>query len=184
MMPQLNSNLEKSAKEQKIRNKLFDILLWLNLPIIYGVLIYIMYQFSAHNYRVDEVMGLVFSLEIVSGRNGINVVRELENRQEPEEQFIGKVLLIPSLYMCFYTEQNYGHPQNAATPVDPSSARYNENLYAFWLRSVPQQYINAMHIRNRFLKSENRGFFSVTNDMFWYHVIQVSYLLIAGIVLG
>jgi alkane 1-monooxygenase len=83
MMPQLNSNLETSAKEQKIRNKLFDILLWLNLPIIYGVLIYSMYQFSAHNYRVDEIMGLVFSLGIVSGRNGINVVHELGNRQEP-----------------------------------------------------------------------------------------------------
>ncbi len=183
-MPQLTSNLDEETKDQKLKNKLFDVLLWLNLPIIYSVLIYGIYHFAAHDYATGEIVGLVFSLGIVAGSNGINVAHELGHRQESWERFIGKALLLPSLYMHFYVEHNYGHHQNAATPEDPASARYNENLYAFWLRSVPQQYKNAWHIQRRLLKSEGRGFFSFKNDMFWYQVIQAGYLLLAGIVFG
>lgn len=184
MMPQLTSNLDEEMKEQKLKNRFFDVLLWLNLPIIYGVLFYGVYHFASNNYTNLETIGLIFSLGIIAGSNGINVAHELGHRQDSWERFIGKALLLPSLYMHFYVEHNYGHHQNAATPEDPASARYNENLYAFWLRSVPQQYINAWHIQSRLLKSENSVFFSLKNDMFWYQVIQLGYLVTVGLVFG
>ncbi|GAL73940.1 alkane-1 monooxygenase [Nonlabens ulvanivorans] len=63
-------------------------------------------------------MGLIFTLGIVAGSNGINVAHELGHRQESWERFLGKILLLPSLYMHFYIEHNYGHHVNAATPED------------------------------------------------------------------
>jgi alkane 1-monooxygenase len=84
-------------------------------------------------------MGLVFSLGIVVSSNGINVAHEQGHRQESWERFLDKMLLLPSHYMHFYEEHNYGHHLKASTPEDPATARYNESLYAFWLRSVTCQ---------------------------------------------
>ncbi|ARN78477.1 alkane 1-monooxygenase [Nonlabens spongiae] len=184
VMPQVTDNLEEDERSRKLSTKFFDVLLWLNLPIIYGVLFYGIYSYAFSPYSTAETIGLIFSLGIVTGSNGINVAHELGHRQESWERFLGKALLLPSLYMHFYIEHNYGHHQKAATVDDPASARYNENIYAFWLRSVPNQYINAWKIQRQILKSQNQSFFSLNNDMFWYQIIQFNYLLIAGLIFG
>lgn len=181
VMPSLTNNLDEASKESKLKNKFFDILLWLNVPIIFSVLFYGLFTYSTGDFHTYETVGLVFSLGIVAGSNGINVAHELGHRQDSIERYLGKILLLPSLYMHFYIEHNYGHHVNAATPEDPATARFNENLYAFWWRSVTQQYINSWRIQNRLLKGENQSFFTLKNDMFWYLIIQISYLVLIGI---
>ena len=104
IMPSLTSNLDAESKESKLKNKLFDILLWLNVPIIFSVLIYGLYIYSISNFETYEVIGLIFTLGIVAGSNGINVAHELGHRQESWERFLGKILLLPSLYMHFYIQ--------------------------------------------------------------------------------
>lgn len=42
-MPSLRSNLNKTEKDRKLKNKYFDSILWLNVPIIYAVLLYGLY---------------------------------------------------------------------------------------------------------------------------------------------
>ncbi len=182
LMPSLTSNLDEETKESKLKNKFFDVLLWLNVPIIFSVLFYGLYSYSINSYEAYEVVGLIFSLGIVAGSNGINVAHELGHRQETWERFLGKALLLPSLYMHFYVEHNYGHHIKAATPDDPASARYNENLYAFWLRSVPTQYKSAWKIQHRLNKVNETKFFGLKNDMLWYTIIQITYLVSIGIV--
>lgn len=181
-MPSLKSNLTEEEKESKIKNSFFDVLLWLNVPIIFGTLFYGLYSYSTQSYETYEMIGLVFSLGIVAGSNGINVAHELGHRQETWERFLGKLLLLPSLYMHFYIEHNYNHHLKAATPEDPASARYNENLYAFWLRSVTTQYTSSWKIQNRLNKAAGRSFLSLKNDMFWYTIVQISYLLFTGFI--
>ncbi|MEN8900247.1 MAG: alkane 1-monooxygenase [Nonlabens sp.] len=183
-MPSLKSNLTEEEKQSKSINKFFDILLWLNVPIIFGILFYGLYSYSTQIYETYETIGLIFSLGIVAGSNGINVAHELGHRQETWERFLGKILLLPSLYMHFYIEHNYNHHLNAATPEDPASARYNENLYAFWLRSVTTQYTSSWKIQGQRNKEAGRSFLSLKNDMFWYTIIQISYLLLIGFILS
>ena len=184
VMPQITDNLEDDERDKKLSNRLFDMLLCLNVPIIYSVLFLGVYSYASTSYSTVETIGLIFSLGIVAGSNGINVAHELGHRQDSWERFLGKALLLPSLYMHFYIEHNYGHHQKAATVEDPASARYNENLYAFWLRSVSQQYINGWKIQKKILDSKNQSFLSVNNDMFWYQIIQVGYILGMGLVFG
>ena len=79
--------------------------------------------------------------------------------------------------MHFYLEHNLGHHKNVGTQEDPATARYNQNLFHFWIESVIKQYFNAWVIQLRLLSMEKRSFFSVKNDMFFYTIFQIGYLI-------
>ena len=90
---------------------------------------------------------------------------------------LGKVLLIPSHYTHFFIEHNHGHHLHVSTPEDPSTAKFNQNLYSFWLQSVVGTYIKAWKIQLKLNKVNKQSFISFKNDMFWFTVIQASYLV-------
>jgi len=168
----------------KLKRKIFDWLLYLNLPIVFGLLIFGLFTISTNSLETYEFVGLVFSVGIVFGVNGINVAHELGHRQTTNERFLGKALLLPSFYMHFYIEHNFGHHLNAATPEDPATARYNQSVYSFWFTSTVRQYFNAWKIQIKLLKNNNQSFFSIKNDMFWFSVFQIAYLITVILVFG
>ena len=45
--------------------------------------------------------------------------------------------------MHFYIEHNFGHHLKVGTPDDGATAKYNQNVYSFWITSVTKQYIDA-----------------------------------------
>lgn len=177
IFPIYEHNLDKNEVDTKLKNKLFDWLLYLNLPVVYGILLLGLLRVTTTEIQPFEFIGLFVSTGIVLGVNGINVGHELGHRQSTNERFLGKALLLPSLYMHFYIEHNFGHHLNAATKEDPATARYNQNVYSFWFTSTIRQYFSALKIQNKLLKNNDQGFFSVKNDMFWYLIIEASYLL-------
>ncbi len=175
LLPHDTSNLEGEQLKKKSKSKLFDWMLYLNIPMVFGFLFYALWDVSTHNYALYEEIGLIFSIGIVLGVNGINVAHELGHRQHTFERYLGKLLLLPSFYMHFYIEHNFGHHLHAATKEDPATAKYNQSLYSFWFTSTFRQYRNAWKIQNRLLKSENEGFFSMKNDLFFYTFFQLIY---------
>jgi len=177
-------NLEYNEIESKLKNKLFDWLLYLNLPVVFGILIYCLMEISSTELNTYELIGLVFSVGIVLGVNGINVGHELGHRQSTNERFLGKALLLPSFYMHFYIEHNFGHHLHAATKEDPATARYNQSVYSFWFTSTIRQYFSAWKIQKMLLKNNNRSFFSFKNDMLWYEIIEACYLILIFLFFG
>lgn len=175
ILPKSTENLSAAERENKLKNKIYDWLLYLNLPITYATLTFALYTNQTQNLSIFEIIGLILSTGIVLGTNGINVAHELGHRVN-YDRFLGKLLLLPSLYMHFFIEHNYGHHLNVATDNDPATAKYNQPLYHFWIRSVPHQYINAWKIQNRLLQSNRKKFLSFTNDMLWYSIISLIYL--------
>jgi alkane 1-monooxygenase len=184
LFPIDNTNLEQDEVESKVKRKVFDWLLYLNLPIVYGILIYGLYSVGNHNLRIYELIGLIFSTGIVLGVNGINVGHELGHRQNTNERFIGKALLLPSFYMHFYIEHNHGHHLHAATPEDPATARFNQSVYSFWFTSTTRQYFNAWRIQKTLLKRNNHRFVSINNDMLWYSVLHICYAFVVFVIFG
>lgn len=182
LLPVETSNLEEDEVKDKLTKKVFDWLLYLNLPVVYGLVIWSFFIISNTNLATYEFVGFIFSIGIVLGTNGINVAHELGHRQTTNERFIGKALLLPSFYMHFYIEHNFGHHLHAATPEDPATARYNQSVYSFWLTSTIRQYFSAWSIQNKLLKNNNQNFFSIKNDMLWYIVFQLLYLTIVFII--
>lgn len=184
LLPIDTRNLKPEHAETQLKKKVFDWLLYLNLPIVYGLLFLSLFIVTTQTLETYEFIGLAFTLGIVLGTNGINVGHELGHRQSTNERFIGKALLLPSMYMHFYIEHNHGHHLHAATPEDPATARFNQSVYSFWITSTIRQYFNAWRIQIKLLRNNQNSFFSVKNDMFWYTVIQIAYLTIIGLLLG
>ena len=171
------TNLDEQAHASKAFNILFDWMLYFNLPIVFGLMSYFLFQVTTQSYTTSEWIGLSLSAGILLATNGINVAHELGHRQSLIERTMSKILYIPCLYMHFYIEHNFGHHMKVATPEDGATAKYNQSVYAFWIRSVSKQYVDAWKKQFELLSIKNHSFFSIYNDMFWYHLIQPLYLL-------
>ena len=171
------TNLDEQARASKAFNILFDWMLYFNLPIVFGLMSYFLFQVTTQSYTTSEWIGLSLSAGILLATNGINVAHELGHRQSLSERTMSKILYIPSLYMHFYIEHNFGHHMKVATPEDGATAKYNQSVYAFWIRSVSKQYVDAWKKQFELLSIKNHSFFSIYNDMLWYHLIQPLYLL-------
>ena len=177
MLPVNTKNLTENQTKSKAVNRFFDVLLYLNIPIVFSIVVWFFSVFSSELLNTSEIIGLVISTGIVVGSNGINVAHELGHRRSQWEKTLGKLLLLPAMYMHFYVEHNFGHHQHAATPEDPASAKYNQSVYSFWITSMTRQYVKAWQIQAQLLKRAGDSYFSINNDMLWYGFIQMGYLL-------
>ncbi len=183
LLPQDASNLTEEERSEKKRNPLFDWLLYLNIVWMFGILMATLLMVTSTSLEGYETGGYIFSTGIVLGY-GINVAHELGHRERRMERFLGKFLLMPSLYMHFFIEHNFGHHLHAATREDPATARYNQSVYSFWVTSIIGQYISAWKIQRDLLKRGGHSFVSYKNDMLWYVLIQLLYLAVVFVLFG
>jgi len=153
------SNYSKNEVESRLKNKLYNGLLYLNIPIVYGCLYFTFTIVKSKELTYFELIGIVLSLGIILGSNGINVAHELGHRKKLYERIFGKLLLIPAHYTHFFIEHNHGHHLHVSTPEDPSTAKYNQNLYSFWVQSVTGTYVKAWQIQKKITSSEKISFF-------------------------
>ncbi|MFT5602311.1 MAG: alkane 1-monooxygenase [Flavobacteriales bacterium] len=182
MMTQSTKNLDKLTKESKLKNRFFDVLLYLNVPIVYGLIVYFIYWLNSGVYPIYEYVGNVISVGIVLG-TAINVAHELGHRFNIFERVLSELLLLPNFYMHFIIEHNLGHHKHVSTPNDPATSRFNEPLYLFWIRSTCFSYLSAWNLERFRLKKDNKSFWSFYNKMFWFTLIQAIYITTLFLVL-
>ncbi|MAI24370.1 MAG: alkane 1-monooxygenase [Crocinitomicaceae bacterium] len=171
------TNLDSNAAVKKNRMWVFDAMLYANIPIVFGLMVFFFVQVQTHDYAAYEAVGLLLSAGILLATNGINVAHELGHRASLLERLMSKLLYMPCLYMHFFIEHNFGHHMNVATPEDGATAHYNQTVYGFWFTSVSKQYRNAWLLQMKLLKGQKLSFVSPKNDMLWYHLIQPAYLV-------
>ena len=171
-------NMNEHDESTALKNSFYDLILYSHLPILWGMLAWYFYTVAnvpLHNY---EYWGISLSMGIFLGAMGINVAHELGHRDKAYERFIAKLLLLPNLYMHFIIEHNRGHHVNIATKEDPASARYNEMLYSFWIRSVTMTYVSAWRLEAKRLRNEGKRFLSIHNEMIIFQIVQLAYLFL------
>jgi len=168
----------KSEVQNKLSNTFFDMLLYLNIPFVFGLLILGLFNLNQLQLNLFETVGMVLSLGILLATNAINVGHELGHRKSFIERCLSKLLYLPCLYMHFYIEHNFGHHNNVATPKDPATAKFNQTVYSFWFTSVIGQYISAWRLQLQLLKIKNLRFFSFKNDMLYYTIFELAYLFV------
>lgn len=178
------ANMNAAEEELAKKNKTYDVLLYLIVLLQYFAL----YEFLS-GMKTDELSwmdtaGRISVMGLLCGTFGINVAHELGHRVNKWEQTLAKALLLTSLYMHFFTEHNKGHHKRVATPEDPSSARYNEPVYLFYLRTITFSYISAWHIANDETRKKNRTVFSLYNEMVQFTFIQLALLGVIYFVFG
>ncbi len=170
---------EKYTDEEKKNRNLdpfFDFLLYLNIPIVFGIFFFSLEKLALTS-SVYDIIGIILSASIVMATNGINVGHELGHRKSIIARTCSKLLYLPCQYMHFYIEHNFGHHINVATPEDPATARYKQTVYSFWITSVIRTYISAWEIQLKLLKVSKRSFFSIKNDMVFYTFFQLAFLV-------
>ncbi len=167
-VPAAPVKVEDAELEAKSRRPFFDNILYLNVPILYYIVGYYIWFLGLGEMTTAEVICSIFNVGILLGVCGINVAHELGHRQDRFSRWMARLLLIPTLYSHFTLEHNYGHHLAVATPEDPATARKNESVYAFFVRSITGSYKNAWAIGDRLLKAAGRPK--------WMHEVRIGHI--------
>ena len=162
-------NLTEAQEAEAKSNPIFDYVLWLTVPLQLGALYLFLTSLDSSLTFLDTA-GRVVAMGLLCGTFGINAAHELGHRVSKFEQFLAKVLLLTSLYMHFFIEHNKGHHKHVATPEDPSSAFYKQNLYAFWIQTFVGTQKKAWQIASAEAKNK------IFNEMALFQGIQFTLL--------
>lgn len=179
-----HKNLSHEEYITRSEVKLFDWLLFLNIPLLFTLLICTFYIVSTVPIARYELTGIILSVGIIGGSAGINVAHELGHKPGIIHQLGAKFLLCPCLYMHFIIEHNRGHHLYVSTPQDPATSRYGEVVYTFWIRSVIMSYLHAWKLEATRLRKFNKSIVSLNNEMIKFTFFQFLYLLIVYFVFG
>lgn len=161
----------------------YDALLFLMVPIQYALLALLIWRVH-QGVTVAELVGMVVSMGIQSGAVAINVAHELGHRKGKWSQLAAKALLLSALYLHFIVEHNRGHHRWVCTPKDPATARLNESIYAFWLRSIVYSYLSAWRIEAAQLNTKGQLPNGLHNEVLLGTLLQFFAVVALGLVLG
>lgn len=173
-----NHNPTEEKLQKRLNDPFFDYVLYLFFAL--QVLTCLFFVWYTTNTEIGTLTwwGHVTSMGICCGTFGINIAHELGHRVNKKEQFMAKVLLLSSLYMHFFIEHNRGHHKKVATPDDPSTARLNEPVQFFWMRSMVQTWLEAWRLEFVRLKRKGLVKFSLSNEMLQFQIIQLIMVLV------
>ena len=169
-----SSNADAGEEAKRLDNAIYDLVLYSAVPAQWGMVFYFLYAAQNGQWTTVETVGNITALGLMCGVAGINVAHELGHRHTRFERWMAQSLLLTSLYMHFFIEHNKGHHRYVATPEDPSSARWREPIYAFWLRAVSTGWISAWKIQLTELRARKKPFISFSNQMLFFQLIQIA----------
>jgi alkane 1-monooxygenase len=122
-----------------------------------------------------QVVLLAALIGLYFGQVGIIVAHELMHRSDRFDHWLADLLLITVTYPHFSIEHVHGHHIRVATPEDPASARLNESLYAFQVRSITGGFTHAWAIEAERLGHQNKRWLTLENRMIQYGVLVALY---------
>jgi alkane 1-monooxygenase len=170
LFPSDNKNLEEKEKLLAEKDPFYNLLLYLMVPLQVA---YLFWFLKLESIATSDSVGRALSMGIMCGVIGINVGHELGHRLNRFEQFLGEILLLTSLENHFLPYHNRGHHTNVGTPSDPATARRNEPLYFFWIRSHFGSYFQAWKIEIQRMRIMKKFIFSFSNRMVCYNLTQL-----------
>ena len=166
-------NFSKEQEQIEKENKLYSYILYATIPIQLVCLFYFFLVIQETGLTNLELAGRVSAMGLMCGVIGINVGHELGHRNNRIDEFWGELLLLTSLNTHFLPYHNGGHHFNVATPKDAATARKNELLYVFWIRSHFTSYAQAWQLENRRLRESGRSAFHLQNRMIIYTLLNI-----------
>ncbi|MFD2566427.1 alkane 1-monooxygenase [Pseudotenacibaculum haliotis] len=167
------SNFSKEQEAYEKEQSIYSAILYLMIPIQLIFLGYFLFSIQDTTLTNLDLIGRVSAMGLLCGVIGINVGHELGHRNNRIDEFLGEILLLTSLNTHFLPYHNGGHHYNVATPNDAATARKNELLYIFWIRSHFMSYFQAWQLENKRMKENNRSWFHLQNRMVVYSFANI-----------
>jgi alkane 1-monooxygenase len=172
VMPYDADNLEGQERELAENDPFYNWILYAMVPLQVCYLVWFLLIMQQEQTSL-ETTGRILAMGIMCGVIGINVGHELGHRISRVEQFLGEILLMTSLENHFLPYHNRGHHTNVGTPQDPATARKNEPLYVFWMRSHFGSYFQAWSIEFQRMRIMKLPVLSLRNRMVGYVIAQI-----------
>lgn len=106
-----------------------------------------------------------FSSGIAAGAGGIVPAHELVHKANPVKRWVGKYMLTSCGNIYFYVHHLRIHHRLVGTGKDAATARYNESLYAFYLRTIAGQIAEAWESEATLLAKQGKGSVNFSNQL-------------------
>ena len=100
---------------------------------------------------------LALSVGVTTGVFGMLAAHELVHGHSKTEHALGLAMLTGMTYRHFRVAHIFGHHRWAATDRDPATARLGEGFYAFLVRTVTGQFIDAWRIESTRIAARHRS---------------------------
>ena len=173
------TNIDKDLETQMKQDPFYEWVIYLIIPLHMFLLVKFFFVINSTEVGSLEYFGRISSIGILLGVTGINLGHELGHRKNKGLKYLGELLLLTSLNTHFLPYHNAGHHLNVATPKDAATARKNELLFIFWIRSHFGSYMEAWKIEIRRMRTTNNFLFSIKNRMVFYTILNI--ILISSI---
>ncbi|MGN6515278.1 MAG: alkane 1-monooxygenase [Rhizomicrobium sp.] len=128
------------------------------LPILYiGAQLALIAWAALAASRADNsgFAALVLSVGLTTGVFGMLSAHEMVHSKDRGERFWGALMLTGMTYRHFRVAHIFGHHRWAATERDAATARLSESFYAFLVRTVPAQFIEAWRFETMRCRSKD-----------------------------
>ena len=137
---------DRSGQGGALRARLHAALLWVHGALHVAVVAALLYRVTQDGL-VARTLVACLSAGINGGVSAIITAHEVGHRPPRSTvRRLAQVLLFLVHYSHFTTEHNHGHHRLVATAADPATARPGEGLWTFFLRTVPAQFLSALHL--------------------------------------
>jgi alkane 1-monooxygenase len=152
------------------------------LPVQLAMLWWGLHVFTTTDFNWIGKLGWILSVGAVSGTIAITAAHELIHRPTRLEQWVGGILLSSVCYGGFKIEHIYGHHVNVSTPLDASSARYGQSVYAFVPQAVRHNVHNAWRLEMQRLR--RRGLPAWRNELLVWNGLSAAFATAAWVAFG
>jgi alkane 1-monooxygenase len=124
-----------------------------------------------------ERIGLIASVGTTVGAVGGSLAHELIHGKRSIDRYLGMALLGCYNYIHFKIAHLEEHHRQYATPEDPGTARFGENIYQFYLRVVPGELRAVWQLEAHRLRRRNLSLYSHHNRLIRYLAVEGGILL-------
>lgn len=120
-------------------------------------------------FTTGEAVGLMLGVGVGTGTFGVVYAHELMHRQDRRSRWLAELILITVCYGHFMTEHLRVHHRYVGTPRDAATSRYQESLYHFLARVLPDSFVSAWKVEASRLTRRGKPVWSRTNP-FWRYL--------------
>jgi len=165
-------NPPEEVIEQLTNDPFYRLLLHLSIPVFYLTFFLTAIAIGTLDLPLWAFITLTLSAGIASG-SALTVGHELGHKQNKLDRLGAKIITSLTGYAHFCIEHNHGHHVMVSTPEDPTSARWNENLYTFALRELPATATIAWDLEKKRLERKGLSFWHWKNDLLQGYAISI-----------
>lgn len=139
-------------------------LVYASIPLFYLTWIVGAWAVATQDYGWVGYLGVTLGVSLTNGL-ALVVGHEVGHKTSRFEKRLAQIVLAVPAYGHFSAEHNRGHHKDVATPDDPASSRFGENLYRFVLREIPGAWMRAWRDEKVRLERQGKHAFSPSNEL-------------------